>query len=118
MQAATPSLPLAPVPPGHLTDLSTPGPFFHSSEYAARNAVKFFVVPDSSERWQIVMAESGSLTSEFWPAIAGSFHFLIFCWKMSAIVLPSSFMPDSTPSRLYETVTAPSTVGTWTGSEP
>jgi hypothetical protein len=52
--------------------------------------VKFFVVPDSSERWQIVMLESGSLTSGFWPAIAGSFHFLIFCRKMFAIVGPSS----------------------------
>src|SRR3954451_3158195 len=29
-QAATPSLPFAPVPVGHLTVLSTPGPFFHS----------------------------------------------------------------------------------------
>jgi hypothetical protein len=74
--AATPSLPLAPVPVGHLTVLSTPTSFFHCGEYAATKVVKSFVVPDSSERWQTVMSESGSLTPGFCPAMAASFHFL------------------------------------------
>src|SRR3954453_23920367 len=98
--AATPSLPFAPVPVGHLTDLSTPGPLFHAGEKSARNSVKFFVVPDSSERWQTVMLLLGSFTPEFWPAISGSFHLLTLPRKMSAAVLPSSFKPCCTPSRL------------------
>src|SRR4051795_2909829 len=117
-QPATPSLPFAPVPVGHLTDLSVPGPLFQVDEYSVRNDVKFAVVPDSSERWQTVMFVLGSWAPEFWPAISGSFHFLTLPRKMSATVLPSSFRPCSTPSTLYETVTAPRTVGMWTGSEP
>src|SRR3954470_6900251 len=97
MQAATPSLPLAPVPVGHLTDLSTPGPLFQADEYSARNSVKFFVVPDSSERWQTVMFDAGSFVSGLSLAIAGSFHFLTLPRKMSAAVAPSSLRPLSSP---------------------
>src|SRR4051812_35929961 len=111
-QAATPSLPLAPVPVGHLTVLSTPGPFFHSGLYAARKVVNSLVVPDSSERWQTVMSSPGSPTPEFCFAIDGSFHFLTLPRKMFATVGPSSLRPLATPDRLYETVTAPNTVGT------
>src|ERR1700754_2014360 len=100
MQAATPSLPFAPVPVGHLTDLSVPGPDSHAGEYATRNFVKLPVVPDSSERWQTVIFESGSLKSGLPEAIFGSFHVVILPRKMSAIVAPSSLRPESTPSRL------------------
>src|SRR4051795_11268905 len=100
MHAATPSLPFAPVPVGHLTDLSTPGPFFHAGESSARNAVKFFVVPDSSLRWQTVMLPLGSETPLFSLAIAGSFQVLTLPRKMSATVAPSSLRPLSTPSTL------------------
>src|SRR3954462_4613096 len=99
MQAATPSLPLAPVPVGHLTDLSTPGPLSQAGEYAARNFVKFPVVPDSSERWQTVMFDAGSDMPALPAAIFGSFHLVILPRKMSAIVAPSSLRPVLTPSR-------------------
>src|SRR4051812_18725081 len=99
-QAATPSLPLAPVPVGHLTVLSTPGPFFHSGLYAARKLVNSLVVPDSPERWQTVIAVLGSFTPEFCLAIDGSFHFLTVPRNMFATVAPSSLRPLSTPSTL------------------
>jgi hypothetical protein len=47
-----------------------------------------------------VIGESGSLKSGLPPAIFGSFQVLIFPRKTSAIVAPSSFRPESTPSRL------------------
>src|SRR3954453_17941969 len=100
MQAATPSLPLAPVPTGHWTDLSVPGPSSHAGEYAARNFVKFAVVPDSSERWHTVIFASGSVTPLLSFVIAASFQVLILPRKMSAIVAPSSFRPLSTPLTL------------------
>ena len=59
--------------------------------------MKFFVVPDSSERWQTVMSLSGRLVLPLTLAIAGSFHFLILPRKMSAIVAPSSLRPLSMP---------------------
>jgi hypothetical protein len=64
--------------------------------------VKLFVVPDSSERWTVAMAESGSFTPEFCSAIAGSFHFVIAPSKMSAIVFASRFS-ESMPDRLKAT---------------
>src|SRR6476661_3782099 len=98
--AATPSLPLAPVPSGHLTVLSAPTFEDHSGLEAARNVVKPLVVPDSSERWTTVMFDDGRLTPGFIFAMAGSFHFLIFPRKMFAIVGPSSLSPRFTPLRL------------------
>jgi len=62
--------------------------------------VKPFVVPDSSERCTTVIESPGSVTPGFSFAIAGSFHFLIFPRKMSAIVAPSSLRPFFTPLRL------------------
>src|SRR3954471_12222765 len=100
MAAATPSLPLAPVPVGHFTVLSEPTFDSHSLLEPTRKPVNPLVVPDSSERWTTVIADDGRLTPEFWPAIAGSFHFVIFPRKMSAIVGPSSLSPPLTPSRL------------------
>src|SRR3954463_519546 len=104
MAAATPSLPLAPVPVGHFTVLSEPTFDSHSLLSLARKPVKPLVVPDSSERWTTVMFGDGRLTPGFIEAIAGSFHFLIFPRKMFAIVGPSSLSPPFTPFRLYDTV--------------
>src|SRR4051812_15631190 len=100
MAAATPSLPLAPVPVGHLTVLSEPTFDFHSELSFWRKPVKPLVVPDSSERWTTVIVDDGSDTPVFCPAIAGSFHLVTLPRKMSASVLPSSLRPPLTPSRL------------------
>src|SRR3954462_15648390 len=98
MAAATPSLPLAPVPVGHFTVLSEPTFDSHSLLAPTRKPVKPLVVPDSSERWTTVIVDDGR-TPGFICAMAGSFHFLIFPRKMFAMVGPSSFSPDFTPSR-------------------
>src|SRR3954447_25998069 len=100
MQAATPSLPLAPVPVGHWTDLSVPRPLSHSLDWAATSLLKFAVVPDSSERWHTVIVSFGGCRPELPAAIFGSFQVLIFPRKMSAIVAPSSLRPDLRPSTL------------------
>ena len=78
--------------------------------------MKSFVVPDSSDRWTIVIVLSGSVTPGLRLAIAGSFHFFTLPRNMSATVAPSSFSPFSRPDTLYATVTAPKTVGTICGS--
>ena len=62
--------------------------------------MKFFVVPDSSERWQTVILVAGSFAPEFCFAIAGSFQVLILPRKRSATVEPSSLRPFSTPLTL------------------
>ncbi len=52
--------------------------------------MKFFVVPDSSERWQTVTSVLGRVTPLLSFAIAASSHFLILPRKRSATVAPSS----------------------------
>ena len=69
------------------------------------------VVPDSSERWTIVMAVEGSETPLLSALILGSSHVFTLPRKISATVLPSSFRPFSTPSTLYSRATAPTAVG-------
>ncbi len=49
-------------------------------------------------------------------ALANSFTFADLKNKAGNFVAPSSFRPLSMPSTLYDTVTAPNTLGTWTGS--
>src|SRR3954466_3816086 len=98
--AATPSLPLAPVPVGHLTVLSAPTPDFQAELSSARKVVKPLVVPDSSERWTTVMVPLGRSVPALSLAIAGSFHLVILPWKMSARVWPSSLRPDFRPLTL------------------
>ena len=61
--------------------------------------MKFSVVPDSSERLTGVIRVSGSSTSGFSLAIAGSFQLVIFWLKIPASVGAES-CSDSTPSRL------------------
>ena len=48
--------------------------------------MKFFVVPESSERWTAVMALSGSLASGLSAVMAGSFHLVILPSKIEPIV--------------------------------
>ena len=97
---ATPWLPLAPVPVGHLTVLSVPTLDFHVGLAEARKPVKPLVVPEESERWTTVIDVLGSLTPGFSAAIAGSFHFLTVPRKMFAIVGPSSLSPVLRPLTL------------------
>jgi hypothetical protein len=63
----------------------------------ARYSVKFFVVPDSSERFTGVMARSGrpELPS---AAIAGSFHLVILPSKIFATVAGESFSSGTSSS--------------------
>src|ERR1700753_3042116 len=101
MAAATPSLPLAPVSPeGHFTSLSAPIADLNDDEESDRNVVKPFVVPEESERWTTVIFSLGRVTSGLSALIAGSFQVVIFFWKMSAAVWPSSFRPFWTPETL------------------
>ncbi len=64
--------------------------------------MKFFVVPEGSERWTGEMRVLGSLAPEFSAAISGSFHLVTLLAKMSAIVFASS-LRSLTPSRLKTT---------------
>jgi hypothetical protein len=68
------------------------------------------VVPEESERRAIVIAVLGSLAPGLTFAIAGSFHFVIFAWKMFAIRVGVSFRFD-TPVRLYDIVIGPMMTG-------
>src|SRR6185312_10736899 len=64
-----------------------------------RNSEKFAVVPDESERTARTIGVLGSLAPELSDAIAGSFHFVILPWKMSAMTAGVSFRL-LTPCRL------------------
>src|ERR1700722_5123415 len=107
---ATPPLPLPPrLLEGQL--MVELGPSFHTLGTAScRNKEKFAVVPEESERRAIVIAVLGSLTPGLIFAIAGSFHFVIFAWKMSAMTVGVSFRL-LTPDRLYAIVIGPMITG-------
>ena len=62
--------------------------------------MKFFVVPDSSERWQTEIFVLGGLTSGLSFVIAASSQVVTLPRKMSAIVAPSSLRPFSRPLTL------------------
>ena len=68
--------------------------------FAARYSVKFWVVPESSDRWTTVIGADGSEAPEFWLAILGSFQVVIAPEKMPAMVAASS-LRSFTPSTLY-----------------
>src|SRR5437773_314378 len=70
---------------------------------STRNCEKFWVVPEESERWAMVIAVLGRLTPGLSALIAESFHFVILAWKMSAMTGAVNFRL-LTPERLYETV--------------
>ncbi len=86
-------------------------PSFHTlGAPLRRNSEKFAVVPEESERRAMVIAVLGSLIPGLRAVIAGSFHFVILAWKMSARTGASSFRLV-TPDRLYDTVMGPITTG-------
>src|SRR5205807_10469734 len=75
--AATPELPFAPVPVGHLTVLSgLPAAAVHCGLYADRNCANAFVVPEESERCTTVIEVLGRLAPGLSALIAGSFQAL------------------------------------------
>ena len=82
-RAATPSLPLPPMPTGHATvlpnDLSAPPSLATQSGLVfVRKSVKTAVVPEPSERWTTAIASSGRFAFGLSALIAGSFHFVIW----------------------------------------
>ena len=85
MICATPLLPLPPwLLAGQLMVELLPS--FHTpGAPSTRNSEKFWVVPEESERWAMVIGVLGSVTPGLSAAIAGSFHFVILPWKMFAM---------------------------------
>src|SRR5947209_3207678 len=82
--AATPELPLAPVPVGHFTSFPWPTDEAHAGSAAVRNLVKPSVVPEESDRWTTVIAVLGRLRPGLSDLIAGSFQALIWPRKIFA----------------------------------
>ncbi len=91
--------PFAAWPPGAGHDFVFGSCFQSAGAASERYLPRFWVVPDSSERWNAWIVVSGSLTPGFSLAIAGSFHLVIFESKILARVEASSTRP-STPSSL------------------
>src|SRR5919204_189644 len=118
MEAATPALPLPPVPPGHCTALSAPIFCAHCWLSCDSHDVNTKVVPDSSERCTVWIGVEGRGTPGFSRAMAGSFHFVMSPRKIEAVVGPSSFSPVCRPGTLYASDTAPRTTGSWTTPAP
>src|SRR6516162_5958143 len=98
MICATPPLPLPPwlLAGQEMVELL---PSFQFGAESTRNWEKFAVVPEESERRAMTIAVLGKLTPGLSALIAGSFHFVILAWKMSAMTGPSSFRL-LTPDRL------------------
>src|SRR4029078_10108239 len=91
---------------------------FHAPpEALSRYLVKLSVVPEPSERCATTMSASGSLASGLSAAMSLSFHFLMSRWKIFATVAGDS-CSLSTPSRLNDTVIAPSRIGKYRTSPP
>src|SRR6266436_6700166 len=104
MAWATPELPLAAwAVEGQLMVELLPS-FQTLGAASTRNSEKFCVVPDESERTARVIGVLGRLTPGLSALIAGSFHFVILAWKMSAMVVASSCSGLLRPGRLYDTV--------------
>src|SRR5258706_6845796 len=117
---ATPALPLpAWVSVGHSTvepllRVHTPLPLAPAA--LSRNFVKLSVVPDESERCATTMSVAGNVTPGLSVAIAASFHFLIWRWKILAIV--SGLSCSLSTSRLYDSVIGATTIGKYKTSPP
>src|SRR5215218_7798098 len=97
---ATPSLPFAPMPTGHSTEVLAPTFDFQSGLTFDRQSVQMNVVPDPSDRCTTTIACDGSLALglSFW--IRGSFQAFTSPIKILAKVGPSRrSSPDFTPSR-------------------
>src|SRR5215472_14223313 len=80
----TPSFPLPPRPTGQFTDVARLTLLFHSSLTFERKSVQMYVVPLPSERCTTTISFAGRFTPLFAPAIAGSFHLVIFPKKIPA----------------------------------
>ena len=118
MAAATPELPLPPLPFGHCTALSAPTWLDHVGLSCDSHDVNTNVVPDSSARCTVWMGRFGRLTPGFSFPISWSFQFFTLPRKMSAVVGPSSFKPVCSPGTLYAIATAPRTTGSSTTLAP
>src|ERR1700730_5689264 len=107
---ATPGLPLpARAVDGHW--VAGRRPSVHALATASlRNRLKFWLVPEESERTAIVIGVLGRLTPELSDAMAGSFHLVILPWKMFAMTVGLSFRL-LTPDRLYAIVIGPMMTG-------
>src|SRR5579871_5124485 len=110
MTWATPGFPLpAWVSLAHWTVV--PLPRLHEEGAAfLRYSVKFWVVPDESERWTTTMLVLGRLADGLSALMAGSSQVLICRLKILASVSGDSARLV-TPERLYETVIGATTVG-------
>src|SRR5262249_21730154 len=98
MICATPVLPCAPwVSDGQFTVLAAPSVQTPGAALLSQ-VVKFCVVPELSERCATVIDVLGSFALGLSAAIAGSFHVLIWRWKIFAVVSAESwrfFTPDT-----------------------
>src|SRR5215471_1423111 len=107
---ATPPLPLPPCAlDGQLMVELVPS-FQALAAPSVRAREKFAVVPDESERTARAIGVLGRLTPGLIALSAGSFHFVILPWKMSAMTAGSSFRL-LTPDRLYDMVIGPTRMG-------
>src|SRR4051812_35963806 len=116
--ADTPGLPFPPwLPSGQVTAEAVPS--FQTDPAAfVRKPVKFWVVPELSDRRAIVIFVDGSFTPGLSVAIAASFHVLMSPWKISARVAAVNFNGFVTPDRLYDTVMGAVTVGRYRNEPP
>src|SRR5580693_1228696 len=111
MACATPPLPLAAraVEGQLMVELL---PSVHTLGTASiRKSEKFCVVPDESDRTASVIGVLGRVTPGLIAAIAGSFHFVILAWKMSATTVGVSRSGLLRLERLYDRVIGPITTG-------
>ena len=74
---ATLAFPLAPMPPGHWTELPLPIALFQSGLTRAKYLVNQLVVPELSDLWAVVIAWFGKVKVGLMAVIAGSFQFVI-----------------------------------------
>src|SRR5450631_1282362 len=110
MICATPALPLpARAVDGHLMVELLPSVQSLGAAFS-RYRVKFWVVPEESERTAVVMAVLGSVTPGLSAVIAESFHLVILPPKICAMTGAVSFRLV-TPDRLYASVIGPITTG-------
>src|SRR5215831_17034624 len=107
---ATPWLPLpAWVSAGHW--MVDPLPSVHDEGAACiRYWVKFWVVPEPSDRWATVMLVDGRLAPGLSAAMAGSFHVFTVREKILAIVSGDNWSL-SIPFTLYDIVIGPNSTG-------
>src|SRR5215472_7818255 len=110
IMAATPEFPSPGTLPAGQWIIESEPSFQTCGADSPRNLVKFWVVPEESDRRTIVIDVPGSLIPGLSAAIAGSFHFVIVPWKIPAMTGPDS-CSLLTVGRLYAMAIGPSTTG-------